>query len=158
MSPSCFMRLSSLALCALLTACAPRLYQRETVSVDHRDIDQFEIRYTDFEGCLWKQSVPVSYRLRRPAYVLDLGVHFGSSPQPSSLDLALSGASDLSARFPALAEAPVATDTETGVRYRVDADKAGSTLAMTVLRGGVPVGEENLRLKRSTCRAMSLGE
>jgi len=150
-------RASSVALCVLLAACAPRLYQRETVTVDHRDIDQFEIRYADFEGCLWKQQVPISYRLRRPSYVLDLGVHFGSKPEASSLDLSLSGAEDLTARFPSLAEIPQPTETEGSVRYRVGADQAGSTLAMTVLRGGVPVGEEHLRLERSTCRALSVG-
>ncbi|TDU26557.1 hypothetical protein DFR24_3586 [Panacagrimonas perspica] len=151
-------RTCGIALCALLAACAPRLYQRETVAVDHRDIDQFEIRYADFEGCLWKQQVPISYRLKRPAYVLDLGVHFGNKPEAPSLDISLSGAADLTARFPALAQAPQPTETEDSVRYRVSADQAGSTLAMTVLRDGVAVGEEHLRLERSTCRALSVGE
>jgi len=151
-------RASGVALCALLCACSPRLYQRETVAVDHRDLDQFEIRYADFEGCVWKQQVPVSYRLRRPGYVLDLGVHFGNKPEPPSLDLTLSGAEDLTARFAALAEPPQPTETEGSVRYRVSADQAGSALAMTVLRGGVPVGEEHLRLERSTCRAISVGD
>lgn len=151
-------RTCGIALCALLAACSPRLYQRETVAVDHRDIDQFEIRYADFEGCLWKQQVPVSYRLKRPGYVLDLGVHFGNKPEAPSLDLTLSGAEDLTAHFPALAQVPQPTETEGSVRYRVGADQAGSVLAMTVLRGGVPVGEEHLRLERSSCRAISVGE
>lgn len=158
MSPSFLLRSSSLALCGLLAACAPRLYQRETIAVDHRDIEQFEIRYAAFEGCLWKQQVPVSYRLRRPNYVLDLGVHFGSAPQAASLDLNLSGAPDLSARFPALARAPAVTETEGSVRYRVDSAQAGSSITMIVLRAGMPVGEEHLRLERSTCRALAVGE
>ena len=159
MSPEAAGRTTSVVLCALLLgACAPRLYQRETIAVDHRDLEQFEIRHADFEGCLWQQQVPISYRLARPGYTLDLGVHFGSAPQPASLDLTLSGAEDLAARFPSLAQPPVPTETEAGVRYRIDSNQVADALALTVLRGGVAVGEERLRLERSTCRAMAVGD
>ncbi len=156
MSISALARTSGLALCTLLAACAPRLYQRETMTIDHRDLDQFEIRYADFEGCLVKQAVPVSYRLKRPGYVLDLGIHFGTAPQPASLDVTLSGAPDLSARFPALTEPPAITRTEDSARYRVDTTMLGTSLAITVLRNGVLVGEEHLRLEHSKCHALSI--
>ena len=86
------------------------------------------------------------------------GVHFGSNPEPASLDVTLSGAPDLVARFPGLAESPTPTETESSVRYRVDSNAIGSTLVMSVLRGNVPVGEEQLRLERTTCRALSVGK
>lgn len=143
----------------LLAACAPRLYQRQTIELDHRELDQFEIRYAEFEGCLLQRQVPVSYRLRRPQYTLDLAVHFGSRTEPASLDLALSGGQDLTARFPGLKEAPAAVETEQGaVRYRFQAERARTDLSLVVLRGETRLGEEYLRIEHSTCRALSLGE
>lgn len=141
---------------ALLTACAPRLYQRETLSLDHAELDRFEIRYADFDSCLLRRPVPVSWKLRRTLYTLELDVHFGTDDQPASLDLNLSGSPDLSARFAELTVQPVGTEIETGTRYRVPVP--GSTLSLTVLRDGRPVGDEVLRLKRDTCRALSVGE
>lgn len=157
------MRPENLALLAaslLLSACAPRLYERQRVDIDHRDLDQFEIRYADFEGCLIRQAVPVRWRLRRPAYTLDLALAFGSGPQaPASLELALSGDASLSARFPGLQSPPPATDTGDGHRYRVPlGTDAPDTLQLQVLRGEQVVGSEALRLTPDTCRALSLGQ
>lgn len=140
----------------LLSACAPRLYQRETLTVDHRDLDQFEIRYADFDSCLLRRPVPVSWKLRRALYTMELDVHFGTDAQPATLDLNLSGSPDLSARFAELRTSPPATEVETGTRYRVNIP--GSTLTISVLRGGTAVGEEVLRVGRDTCRALSVNE
>lgn len=149
-----------LAASLLLSACAPRLYERQRVDIDHRDLDQFEIRYADFEGCLLRQAVPVHWRLRRPAYTLDLALAFGSGPQaPASLELVLSGQKPLSARFPGLRAPPTATDTGDGTRYRLPlgAD-APDTVQLQVLRDEQVMGSETLRLLPHRCRALSLGQ
>lgn len=141
---------------ALLAACAPRLYQRETLTLDHGELDQFEIRYADFDSCLLRRPVPVSWKLRRKLYTLELDVNWGTDAQPASLDLNLSDNPELSARFEGIEPAPRATDLETGVRYRVDPVPA--VLRLTVLRGATEVGNETLRVRRETCRALSVGE
>lgn len=151
-----FERFIVLIVAAGLAACAPRLYQRETLALDHAELDQFEIRYADFDSCLLRRPVPVSWKVQRPLYTLELDVNFGADAQPASLDLQLSGDPELSARFPGLEPAPKATALETGARYRVAA--VPSTLSVTVLRGAAELGQETLRVQRETCRALSVGE
>lgn len=138
------------------TACAPRLYQRETLQLDHAELDRFEIRYADFDSCMLRRPVPVSWKLARPLYTLELEVNFGTDAQPADLDLMLSGSPNLAAQFAELAAQPTATELDTGTRYRVAVP--GSILSLTVLRDGRPVGEEVLRLKRDHCRALSVGQ
>ncbi len=148
----------TLGLSLLLAACAPRLYERQTVALDHPDLGSFEIRYAEFDGCLLKQTVPVSYRVQRAQYVLALGVHFGNTPDPAALDVDLLGDADLTANFPGRPDAPAPTSIENGVRYRLDADRMGSQLAVRVQRDGRVLGEERFEIERSRCRALSLGE
>lgn len=151
---------SSLALicCLVLGACAPRLYQRETLEIDHRDLDQFEIRYANFDGCLLRRPVPVSYRLQRGAYLLSLDVRFGNDQTAAGLDVGLSGAGALSASFPGLGTVAPTSTTESGTRYRLDSSAFESPLRVQVWRGGTLLGDETLGIRREHCRALSLGE
>ncbi|MGH8517106.1 MAG: hypothetical protein ACREUE_06560 [Panacagrimonas sp.] len=142
----------------LLAACAPRLYERQTVALDHPDLESFEIRYADFDGCLLRQTVPVSYLVKRSQYVLALGVHFGNTPQPPALDVDLLGDPDLTASFPGRPDASAPMPIENGARYRLDADRLGTMLAVRVQRDGRVLGEERFEIERSHCRALSLGE
>ncbi|MGQ0698482.1 MAG: hypothetical protein ACT4PZ_09585 [Panacagrimonas sp.] len=143
---------------SLLTACSPRLYQRETLALDHRDLDQFEIRYQNFDGCLLKRDVPVGYRLQRPQYRMTLDVHFGDTGHPASIDLGLIGQGALSASFPDLSIAPARTETEEGVRYRIAADNVRNrSFVLHVLRDGGQLGIETVRIERKSCRALGLG-
>lgn len=148
-----------IAVCALLTAaCAPRLYQRETLKLDHPDLDQFEIRYADFEGCLLKRPVPVSYRVKRALYTLTLDVHFGSDPNPAGLDVWLSGPGRVSARFPDLAVAPLAAALDEGVRYRIASNALrGNGFTLEVMQDQALLGQEIIHVRREHCRALSVG-
>lgn len=147
-----------LAITALLTACAPRFYQRETLKLDHHDLDQFSIRYQSFEGCLLKRDVPVNYRVQRDRYRMTLDVHFGDDAHPATLDLGLTGEGQLDARFSGLSIAPAKTETEDGVSYRIDPGSMhdGSFVAH-ILRGTEELGVEAIRFERQSCRALSLG-
>lgn len=144
----------------LLSACAPRLYERQAVQIDHHDLDQFEIRYADFDGCLLKHAVPVSWRLQRPLYTLDVSAGFGSTPgAPPSLELRVSGHPGLALAFPGLNPAPRISPTEDGPRYRLDLPgDAPDRLVLDVLRDSIAVGKEVFRLKLDRCRALSLGD
>lgn len=144
--------------CLALGACAPRLYQRETLKLDHRDLDQFEIRYANFDGCLLRRPVPVSYRLQRDAYLLSLDVRFGNDQTAAGLDVGLSGTGTLSARFPGLGAVAPASTTESGARYRLDSSAFESPLRVQVWRGETLLGDETLGVRREHCRALSLGE
>lgn len=153
-------RLALAAMAVLLTsACAPRFYERETVSLNHRDLDQFEIRYEEFEGCLLKRPVPVNYRVKRQLYTMTLDVHFGTNDTAAGLDVILSGGGNLAARFPELDPQPVGSTSEAGERYRIDTAAAGDgPLTITVLRDATTIGQEVLQLKRERCRALSVGD
>lgn len=151
-------RAGVLSMALLLAACAPRLYERQTVALDTSDLEHFEIRYDDFEGCLWRQSVPVRYRIQRAQYALVLGVHFGNTPESPALDVDLLGDPDLTASFPGLRSVAAPTPIENGVRYRLDTDPLGPMVAVRVQREGRVLGEERFDIKRSRCRALSLGE
>lgn len=153
------LRATLLGACALLTACAPRLFQRETLQIDHPDLEQFDIRYADFEGCLLKRPVPVSYRVKRALYTLSLDVHFGNADGAAGLDVGLIGSGDLSGRFPDLGSSPPATQTEDGMRYRIAASAlSGSGFTLEVLQGGTPLAQEIIFVRRQHCRALSLGD
>jgi hypothetical protein len=142
----------------LMSACAPRLYERQTVALDSADLDKFEIRYADLEGCLWRHTVPVSYRVKRAQYTLELGVHFGTTPGSPALDVDLIGDPDFSATFPGRPSGPAPTPIENGVRYRLETDPLGPMLAVRVERDGHVLGEERFNIERSRCRALGLGE
>ena len=151
-------RLLALLLALPLSACATRWYERQTVALDTPDLEQFEIRYGDFDGCLLRQTVPVRYRVQRAQYALELGVHFGNTPDSPALDVDLIGDPDLTASFPGRPNAPTSTPIENGARYRLDTDPLGAQLAMRVQRDGRVLGEERFEIERSRCRALSLGE
>lgn len=151
-------RLVGVLLVLPLSACATRWYDRQTVALDSPDLEQFEIRYGDFDGCLLKQTVPVSYRVKRDQYVMALGVHFGNTPESPALDVDLIGDPDLTASFPGRPDTPAPTPIENGARYRLDTDPLGPQLAVRVHRDGRVLGEERFEIDRSHCRALSLGE
>lgn len=158
MCPDPKLRAVLIGACALLAACAPRLYQRETLQIDHRDLGQFEIRYTEFEGCLLERQVPVSYRVKRALYTLTLDVHFGSDDAPAGLDVGLIGAGDLSARFPDLSASPAPIPGQDGVRYRFNADALrGGGFTLEVLEGKTLLAQEIVMVRREHCRAFSFG-
>jgi hypothetical protein len=147
-----------LVLALPLAACATRMYERQTVALDSADLENFEIRYGDLEGCLWRHTVPVSYRVKRAQYTLELGVHFGITPDSPALDVDLIGDPDLTASFPGRPDAPAPTPIENGARYRLETDPLGPLLAVRVERDGRVLGEERFEIERSRCRALSLSE
>lgn len=142
-----------------LGACSTRMYQRETVVLDHRDLDSFQIRYEDFDACLWRRSVPVSYRVQRAQYALQLDVRFGSDADPARIDLALSGAGVLDARFSGLTTPPQKTLAESGQRFLIPATTVqDGRFTVSVFIGGALTGEETVQVRREHCRALGLGE
>ena len=146
-------------LCVLLAACSPRLYQRETLQLDHDDLESFEIRYADFDGCLLRRSVPVTYLVKRANYVMKIDVRFGADDTPALLDLGLSSPGTLDARFAGLSTDPTKLEVETGLRYRIAASTVSQAeFTVRVFRDGQAAGEETLRVKGQHCRAISLGE
>lgn len=159
MRPDPMLRAVLLGACVVLsTACAPRLYLRETLQLDHRDLGQFEIRYADFDGCLLQRPVPVSYRVKRALYTLSLDVHFGTDASAASLDIGLIGSEELSARFPDLAVPPTSLTGEGGARYRFTADALrGSGFTIEVFDGKTPLAQEIVMVRRESCRAVSFG-
>lgn len=159
MRPDPTLRVVLLGVCALLSAaCAPRMYQRETLQLDHRDLEQFEIRYADFDGCLLQRPVPVSYRVKRALYTLSLDVHFGTDASAAGLDIGVLGSGDLSARFPDLAAPPSSLSGEDGVRYRFTADALrGSGFTLEVFDGKTLLAQEIVMVRRESCRAISFG-
>lgn len=143
--------------CAGLAACVPRLYQRETLAIDHREMERFDIRYAEFDGCLLKRPVPVAYTLRRESYTLDVEVHFGENNRAPSLDVALTDGQNLSARFPDLRATPQATVEGSDARYRIGADLIRfPSFQVEVLSDGRVAGEEIITVSRNHCRALSL--
>lgn len=141
----------------ILAGCVPRLYQRETLSLDHREIERFDIRYADFEGCLLRRPVPVAYKLERPSYTLTLDVRFGEDDRAPGIDLGLIGGESLSATFSGLTPEPIATVDAGAAHYRVDAGSIrGASFAVQVLLAGRPAGEEIILVRREHCRALAL--
>lgn len=158
MSPKPLAIPALLACAAVLAGCAPRLYERQTLRLDHHDLDQFSIRYQSFEDCLLKRDVPVNYRLQRDRYRMTLDVHFGDDAHPATLDLGLTGSEDLTVTFSGLTVPPARTETEDGVFYRIDPSgmKERSFFAY-ILRGTEELGVEAIRIEHQSCRALSLG-
>ncbi|MGQ0618867.1 MAG: hypothetical protein ACT4QA_02950 [Panacagrimonas sp.] len=155
------MRAEILMVCVLapmlLVGCVPRLYQRETLRLDHGEIERFDIRYADFEGCLLRRAVPVAYKLKRPSYTLTLDIHFGQDDRAPGIDLGLSGGESLSASFSGLAPEPIATIEGGKAHYRVEAGSIrGASFAVQVLMSGRPAGEEIILVQRKHCRALAL--
>lgn len=147
-----------IATSVLLAACSPRLYQRETLKLDHSDFEQFAIRYEAFDGCLLKRDVPVSYRLQRPQYLMTLDVRFGNDRDPASLDLSLTGTGGLRALFADPSAALPGAEIEDGVRYHVDTGTVrNGSVVLHVLRDDEELGVETIRIERESCRALSLG-
>lgn len=145
--------------CIGLAACAPKLYQRETLQVDHRDFERFEIRYAPMDGCLLNRDVPVAYRLQRPDYALLIEVGFGNGENTASLALSLTGDNDLSARFNGVAPLPQAHRLDDGVRYRIPVSSMrGGQLAFDVLLDQIMLEREILQVQTQRCRAISLGD
>lgn len=143
--------------CVGISACVPRLYQRETLAIDHREMDRFDIRYDEFEGCLLKRPVPVAYTLRRESYTLDVDVHFGENNRAPSLDVVLTDGHNLSARFPDLQAPPPATVEGSDARYRIGADLIRfPSFQVEVLSDGRVAGEEIIQVRREHCRALAL--
>ena len=157
-STGCVRLITAMLLALPLTGCATRWYERQTVALDADDLENFEIRYADLDGCLWRHTVPVTYRVKRAQYTMELGVHFGNAPDSPALDVDLIGDPDFSASFPGRADAPAPTPIDNGVRYRLPTDPLGPTLAVRVQRDGHVLGEERFAIERSHCRALSLGE
>ena len=148
----------TVGICVLMAACSPRLYQRETLQLDHDDLESFEIRYAEFDGCLLRRSVPVNYLVKRANYVMKIDVRFGADDMPASLDLGLSSAGKLDARFAGLSADPTKVEVETGLRYRIAASSVSQReFTVRIFRDGQAAGEETLRVKGQHCRAISLG-
>lgn len=144
-----------LLLPALLSACTPQVFQRQTVTLDHAELERFEIRYAELPGCLWRRQVPVHYRLERAGYVLDFDIDFGLDRRKPELELNLSPA-QLSARFPGLDPAPIAEELEQGKRYQLAMSQLDeASFVVEVLSQGVVLGRERLVVEQQTCRGLS---
>lgn len=147
-----------LILAAAISACAPQLYRRNTVVLDHAALDLFRIGYAEFDGCLLRREVPVNYELQRPHYRMRLEIHFGNGGNAAGIGLELSGPDALSARFADLDPAPVEQPIDGGVRYRIDsASVRADRFTIQVLGDGVLLGEETLQTRTDSCHAVSLG-
>lgn len=152
-------RLVLCLLAAVLAGCVPRLYQRETLTLNHPEIDRFDIRYADFDGCLLRRPVPVAYKLERSSYTLTMDIRFGEDDRAPGIDLGLAGGESLSAKFPDLDSPPTEVLDGGTAHYRIDARSIrGGTFLVQVLANDRLTGEEAIRVERSHCRALSLGK
>lgn len=145
-------------LAVLLGGCASQVYQRETLVLQGPDLDQYSIRYEDFEGCLVRQQTPAVYGLARPQYALVLRMIAASEGSQPAVEVVLKGSSTLHARFPGLEPQPTGSESLEGSRYRVEV----SRLSVPVLDVQVYQEERLLRtervgLERRSCKAYGWG-
>jgi hypothetical protein len=142
-----------LLLAPLLGACAS--FQRHTVVLDHPALDDFRIQYGSFDGCLWRQAVPVHYRLERAAYTLDVEVDFGLDAEPPSLDLKLPGR-DKVARFSGLASEVGEKRLEDGSAYHISlGSETSGSFSVEIRQGENSLGREHFDWKRQSCTGLS---
>ncbi|MGB0954446.1 MAG: hypothetical protein ACPGZP_00435 [Panacagrimonas sp.] len=140
-----------------LSACAPSTFKRSTVSLSHPNLDQFEIRHADFQGCLWRHPVPVHYRIQRTEYELEVDVRFGLGAEPASLDITVRSQPAARAEFLNLPQQPDAQAVDKGHRYRLLRSQiAQQRLALDVFSEGRALGRERFRLDDHSCLGLSL--
>jgi hypothetical protein len=151
------MRTLSVLLTLGLAACAPKLYQRSTVVLDHADVDQFTVRYGELSGCLLRHQLPVDYTLKRPRYRLDLRPQPATGEAAPTIDIKLTASGDLQLRFPGVEPAPEARYAEGGQRYLLDTAGLGGSWSLQVVEGAETIGDERFSLSRDSCRVLGSG-
>lgn len=144
---------------ALLSGCAPRLYQRSTYVLDHAELDRFTVRYGELEGCLFKHQLPVEYRIKRQRYALALRPVAAVGEAAPRLELRFEPINaQLQLRWPDLDPPPTALYAEDGERYLIDAPALGSgVLRLEVIENGGVLREERFELRRQSCRVLGTG-
>lgn len=141
-----------------LAACAPRVYQRETVILDAPDLDQYTIKYGELEGCLLRRQVPLNYGVARARYAVALRAGTSAQAQAPRIEIVVKGARTLSLRFPDLSEPPVGDVGPQSSRYSVDtAALPQGRLRFDVLSGVELLGSEALTFKRESCTGLGVG-
>lgn len=149
-------RWAALGALGLLAACAPRMYQRSTVVLDHAESERFDLRYGELDGCLFKHQLPVEYRLQRKQYRLQLRPLSALQGAAPRIELLVEAQPPLDLGFPGMAEPPAPQYAERGTRYVVDtAQLADGVLQLQLRSGGQVVGEERFELSTQSCRVFS---
>lgn len=147
-----------LPLLALISACAPQVFQRRTVVLGHEELERFDIRHAELQGCLLRRQVPVHYRLQRPGYELEFDVDFGLDSRAPELEMSLSPMS-ASARFPDLIASPPAQELANTKRYRIDmAGVKADAFTVEIRSAEAMLGRERISLQEQRCRGVSLGQ
>ncbi len=152
--------LAAVLLASLLScACAPRIYQRSTVTLEAPDDEGTQIRYGEFDGCLLRQQLPVEYVVRRRFYTLTIRPIAALEDDRPRVEVRVSGDATVMLRVVG-AEPPVeARYAEGGSRYVIDTGAiAGTTLEMELSRAGEVIGQERFDLKKHSCRVLSPGD
>lgn len=141
-----------------LAACAPRIYERETVILDAPDLDQYTIKYGELEGCLLRRQVPLNYGVARARYAVALRAGTSAQDAAPRIEIVVKGARTLSLRFPELSEQPAGDVGPQSSRYSVDsAALPQNRLRFEVLSGTEVLGTEALTFKRESCTGVGVG-
>lgn len=144
------------ALALLLTACAPQLYKRSTITLDSREDDALTTRYGELDGCLFKHQLPVEYTLRRPRYTLVLRPIPAMKDATPRIEIRLQADASVSLTVTSVDDSPAPLYAESGARYVVDTkDLRDSTLALSLSRSGEVLGTERFGVDESSCRILS---
>lgn len=152
------LRFSVLGLAATLAACAPRFYERSTVTLDGRDDGALQVRYGELDGCLFRHQLPVEYTLRRPAYTLVLRPVAVTGDGSPRVELRLQTDRGVELRVDNAREPVAPLYIDGGSRYLVDtAALAGGRLELTLSRGAETVGTESFAVSRDRCRVLATG-
>lgn len=147
---------AAVALALLLTACAPQMYKRTTVTLDNRDEDALTTHYGELDGCLLKHQLPVEYTLRRPGYTLVLRPIPAMKDAKPRIEIRLQANAAVSLTVTSADVSPEPLYAEGGARYVVDtADLHGKALVLSLTRSGEVLGTERFGVDESSCRVLS---
>lgn len=147
---------AAVALALLLTACAPQLYKRSTVTLDSREDESLMTRYGELDGCLFKHQLPVEYTLRRPRYTLVLRPIAAMQDAKPRIEIRLQADASVSLTVTSVDRSPEPLYAESGARYVVDTgDLRDKTLALSLTRSGEVLGTERFGVDESSCRVLS---
>ena len=143
-------------LALLLTACAPQMYKRTTVTLDSREDDALTTHYGELDGCLLKHQLPVEYTLRRPRYTLVLRPIPAMKDAKPRIEIRLQADAAVSLTVTSADTSPEPLYAEGGVRYVVDtAGLHDKTLALSLTKSGEVLGTERFGVDTSSCRVLS---
>lgn len=148
----------SLLTALLLQGCGSVAYQRETLTLNADDIDQFSIKYGELSGCILQQQVPLQYGVARPQYAMVVGVIPASTGDSPGLEITLKGQSKLHARFPDLERQPTGSVDISASRYRINtADLPYPVLRLDVMQDERTLGTEQFTFTSRKCTAYGWG-